>query len=209
MNLPASVSSFVTSTCQRYRSISLQAINIKMTCLSVLSKASRHQLFSHIFPLQALNTSSLIFYPTSLVPISLFPQKKLFFPFYFWLLFLSKDARTLFFTPPWLHLHRSGSDGLRDVTWACEGCKQQRPLRPPGPPPLVAGPTMGLPVPLSQRGPPPSFPSEADPGPARHFQGKAVFKEHLILNYHLHTIPSLTNISKPPKSKRCGHQSCL
>lgn len=50
MNVPASISSFMTSSCQRYRSISLQAINIKMKFLSVLSKASWHQLFSQFFP---------------------------------------------------------------------------------------------------------------------------------------------------------------
>lgn len=108
MNLPASISSFMTSSCQRYRSISLQAINIKMKFLSVLSKASWHQLFSQFFSLQALNTSSSIFYPTDLVPISLFPQKALFFPsFYFWLFFLSGGAWILFYTPLWLYLHRS------------------------------------------------------------------------------------------------------
>lgn len=94
----------------RYWSISLQAINIKMKFLSILSKASWHQLFSQFFPLQALNTSSSIFYPANLVPISLFPQKAFFAPpFYLWLFFLSQGTWILFYTPLWLHLHRSGN----------------------------------------------------------------------------------------------------
>lgn len=97
MNLPASISSFMTSSCQRYRSISLQAINIKMKFLSVLSKASWHQLFLQFFSLQALNTSSSIFYPANLVPISLFPQKAFFPPSIFGFSF-SAEVHEYYFT---------------------------------------------------------------------------------------------------------------
>lgn len=68
MNLLASISSFMTSSCPRYWSISLQAINIKMKFLSVLSKASWHQLFSQFFSCKLWIRLHLSLIPTNLVP---------------------------------------------------------------------------------------------------------------------------------------------
>lgn len=109
MNLPASISSFMTSSCPRYWSISLQAINIKMKFLSVLLKVSWHHLFSYFF----LASFGYLFINLLFQPILfqfLSSHKKHFFsPFYFWLFFLSRGAWILFYTPLWLHLHRSGN----------------------------------------------------------------------------------------------------
>lgn len=123
MNLPASASSFMTPSCCRCRSISLHTINIQMKFLSVLSKASRHRLFSQFFfPLQTLNTSSSIFYSNQSRSSFSLPTKSIFFPsFYFWLLFLSRGAWILFYTPLCLHLHWSGNknEGPRDASLPC------------------------------------------------------------------------------------------
>lgn len=80
MDLPASVCSFMTSSRWRYRSISLPAINIKMNFLSVLSKASWHQLFSQFFFPASIE---YLFINLSFQPILfqfLSSHKKLFFP---------------------------------------------------------------------------------------------------------------------------------
>lgn len=84
MNLPASASSFMTPSCCRCRSISLHTINIQMKFLSVLSKASRHRLFSQFFfPLQTLNTSSSIFYSNQSRSSFSLPTKSIFFPSFY------------------------------------------------------------------------------------------------------------------------------
>lgn len=81
MNLPASALSFMTPSCCRCRSISLHTINIQMKFLSVLSKASRHRLFSQFFsPCKRWTPLHQSFIPTNPVPVSLFPQKAFFSP---------------------------------------------------------------------------------------------------------------------------------
>lgn len=115
MNLPASISSFRTSSCQRRWSISLQAINIKMKFLSILSKASWHQLFSQFSPRKHWIPLHQSFIPINLVPISLFPQRAFFSPSIFDLSF-SAEVHEYCFT---LHCGcvsidqeiRSGSEG--------------------------------------------------------------------------------------------------
>lgn len=119
MNLPASISSFMTSSCPRYWSISLQAINIKMKFLSVLLKVSWHHLFSYFF----LASFGYLFINLLFQPILfqfLSSHKKPFFSsFYFWLFFLSRGAWILFYTPLWLHLHRSGNK-----KWVWRMCRE-------------------------------------------------------------------------------------
>lgn len=127
MDLPASVSSFMTSSCQRYRSISLQAINIKMKFLSVLSKASWHQLFSQFLPPASIEYLFINLLSNQSCSNFSLPTESFFFPFYFWLFFLSRGAWILFYTPLWLDLHWSGNrKGSEGCVVTLQGYKQQR-----------------------------------------------------------------------------------
>lgn len=127
MNLPISISFFMTSSCWRYWSVSVQAINIKMKFLSVLSKASWHQLFSQFVSLQALNTSSSIFYSNQSCSNFSFPTKGFFPPSIFDFSFLA-EVHEYYFT---LHCGCVSID--QEIKSESEGCalslqgyKQQR-----------------------------------------------------------------------------------
>lgn len=99
MNLPASASSFMTPSCCRCRSISLHTINIQMKFLSVLSKASRHWLFSQFFfpPANVEHLFiNLLFQPIPFQFLS--SHKKHFFPLLLFLTSFSAEVHEYYFT---------------------------------------------------------------------------------------------------------------
>lgn len=197
MNVPASISSFMTSSCQRYRSISLQAINIKMKFLSVLSKASWHQLFSQFFPCKHWIPLHQSFIQPILFQF-LSSHKKLFFspPSIFDFSFLA-EVHEYYFT---LHCGCISIDqgGLKDVSWPC-GATNNGDVCNDFSAPGSSGRQEGCVQVCANESL--SFLAISHPAQARHFQEEGVFKEHLILKYHLYTIPSLTNISECSKSQ--------
>lgn len=197
MNLPASASAFMTSSCWRYRSISLHTINIKMKFLSVLSKASRHQLFSQFFSLQALNTSSSIFYSNQSRSSFSLPAKSFFSPSVFDFSFLA-EVHEYYFTPhcgcisidqeikTWVWRMHLDPTGLQTT--------ETRVMIPPFPPAVADAGCGQVHVNASAS-------SLAITHRHRHFQEKGVFKKRSVLTSHLHTISSWTHLSKHPKNK--------
>lgn len=192
MNLLASVSSFMTSSCPRYWSVSLQAINIKMKFLSVLSKASWHQLFSQFFFLQALNTSSSVFDSNQ----SCSHKKHFFSPSSIFEFSFLAEVHEYYFTLQCgcISVNQEIKSGSEGCVMALQGYKQWRCcndfLAPgsSGRGRLCALLHKPVCIPCCYNG-------------SRCLQEKRVVKEHLILQCHLHTISNLTNIAKYSKSK--------
>lgn len=135
--------------------------------------------FPDFFPCKHWIPLHQSFIPTNLVPISLFAPQ-VFFSSYLWLFRLSRGAWILFYTPLWLHLHRSGNK-----KWVWRMCPDPAGLQTTETwvmiPQLGAAGLGGGRVPVCTDAWA-TFLVRTDPAEARHCQGKWVCREHLIFN---------------------------